>query len=56
MAEIVPVEAITAYDVPRPAMFTRTAAGNAGRLAADAGRAPVSTLATTINTTEPSLT
>jgi hypothetical protein len=56
IAEIVPVDAITAYDVPRPATLTLTVVGSAGRLAADAGRATVNTLATTISTTEPSLT
>jgi len=36
--------------------LTLTVAGSAGRLVAEAGRANVSTLATTINTTDPSLT
>jgi hypothetical protein len=55
IAETVPVDEITVYEAPRPLMLTRTVAGSAGRLDADAGRAPASTLATTINTTEASL-
>ena len=55
IAEIVPVDEITAYETPRPLMFTRMVAGSAGNVDADAGPAPASTLATTSAAAQTSL-